>query len=175
MKEMIPYGRNAQYRKEIPMKIATLVIITRGNKILLGRKQGSPEIGKGTLNGPGGKIEKVDTSILDCAIRETKEELGIILNPMKIEKCAVIMFHAAGIPDFETHTYRTSDFIGEPRETESMVPEWHAVDAIPFERMLESDERWLPRVILGERFRANVYYRERAKGLMDIRFLPFEE
>ena len=39
------------------MKIATLGIITRGNQVLLGLKQGGSEIGDGTLNGPGGKHE----------------------------------------------------------------------------------------------------------------------
>lgn len=156
------------------MKIATLAIITRGNQILLGRKQGSPEIGEGTLNGPGGKFEsEKDSSILDCLVRETEEELTIELDRTKAGKVAIITFYAAGEPSFEVHTYRTSDFRGEPSETKSMVPEWHALDNIPYERMLESDRHWFPQLIQGETFNANVYYREKAKGFVSIEFFPF--
>ena len=160
------------------MKIATLAIITRvvreGRQILLGRKQGTPEIGEGTLNGPGGKMDSSDKTPLDCVVRETEEELGIKLDRTRTKKVAVITFYAGGEPDFEVHVYRTSHFTGEPRETESMVPEWHNVDAIPFDRMLESDAHWLPQCLDGEHFHANVYYRERAKGLLDIEFFYFD-
>lgn len=156
------------------MKVASLAIITQGNRILLGRKQGKPEIGEGTLNGSGGKQEPNET-ILECLIRETQEELDITLDSAKTEKVAIITFHAGGIPDFEVHVYRTSDFAGEPRETESMIPEWHALNAIPYERMLESDREWFPKIIAGERFCANVRYQERAKGFSGIEYLPFAE
>lgn len=158
------------------MKIATLAIITRGNKVLLGRKQGNPEIGENTLNGPGGKFEPAqgDRTILGCLFREVIEEFGIFLDLAKTEKVAVITFYAAGVPDFEVHVYRTSHFSGEPRETESMKkPEWHDIDSMPFVDMLESDKKWFPQLLRGEKFRANVYYRERAKGFENIEFLPF--
>lgn len=156
------------------MKIATLAIIIQEDDILLGRKQGSPEIGEGTINGPGGKQEP-DETIVECLIRETEEELGIVLDPAALEKVAVITFYAAGEPSFEVHTYRTSTFTGEPRETESMVPEWHSLDNIPYERMLESDRTWFPQIVRGEKFNANVYYKEKAKGFLGIEFLPFAE
>ncbi|MFZ2167386.1 MAG: 8-oxo-dGTP diphosphatase [Minisyncoccia bacterium] len=158
------------------MKIATLAIIERGNEILFGRKIGSPEIGKGTLNGPGGKMESVDKTILDCVIRETSEETGITLNPDKIEKIAIITFYAAGEPSFEVHVYRTSDFTGEPCETESMIPEWHNRNAIPYERMLEADPHFFPQLLRGEKFRTNVYYERKAEGFIKIDpFLPLND
>lgn len=156
------------------MKTATVAIIMRGSQILLGRKQGDPEIGEGTLNGPGGKIEPIDKTILDCLLRETEEELGIVLDPKKVEKVAIIIFYAADEPYMKVHFYRTSSFKNEPRETKSMVPEWHDIGKIPFERMLESDPHWFPQLIRGDRFCTNVYYREKAKGFLKIDpFLPF--
>jgi len=154
------------------MKMATLGIITRGNRVLLGLKRGGSEIGDGTLNGPGGKVE-VGETIKQCLVRETREEVGITLDPRKLEKVAVITFHAGGVPDFKVHVYRTSSFSGIPLETESMVPAWYDINALPVDRMLESDRAWFPKVIRGEKFRANVYYRERAKGFLKIVFLPF--
>ena len=156
------------------MKIATLGIITRGNQVLLGRKQGDSEIGEGTLNGPGGKQEPGE-SLVECLVRETEEEVGIVLDPTKVEKVAVITFYAGGIPDFEVHIFRTSDFSGEPRETKSMVPAWYDIKNLPLESMHDSDRAWFPQVVRGRKFHANVYYQERAKGFMKIDFLPFAD
>lgn len=156
------------------MKIATLGIITRGNQVLLGRKRGGSEIGEGTLNGPGGKQELGET-ILECLVREVEEEVGIVLEPTKVEKVAVITFHAGGVQDFEVHIFRTSDFSGEPRETEHMAPAWYDIKNLPVEDMLDSDRAWFPTVIRGRKFRANVYYQERAKGFLRIDFLPFAD
>ncbi|MBU6491010.1 NUDIX domain-containing protein [Patescibacteria group bacterium] len=156
------------------MKIATLAIITRGNDVLLGLKRGGSGIGDGTLNGPGGKQEAGET-ILECLIREVEEEVGVFVQPAMTEKVAIILFHAGAVPDFEVHVYRAHKFVGEPRETESMIPAWYDIDNLPIDRMLESDRMWFPQLIRGERFCANVYYQERAKGFLDIEFLPFAE
>ena len=53
------------------MKKATLGIITRENEILLEKRQGNPEIGVGTLNGPGGKQEP-DRAWLGRAVKGEK-------------------------------------------------------------------------------------------------------
>lgn len=156
------------------MKVATLAIVLRKSQILLGRKQGAPEIGDGTLNGPGGKLDPGET-ILQCLIRETEEEVGIRLDPMKVKKIAIITFCVGENhePDFKVHIYRTRHFTGEPRETKSMVPEWHSIFNIPYDRMLESDRSWFPRALYGDEFCANVYYRKRAKGFLGTDFFPF--
>ncbi len=156
------------------MRIATLAVIVRDGKILLGLKRGKPLIGAGTLNGPGGHLEPGET-ILECVIRETEEEVSIRLEPEKVEKVAVITFYSGGVPDFEVHTYRTNEFTGEPHETESMIPEWHDIDSLPVDRMLESDREWFPQLARGEKFNANVYYRSRARDFDRIEFLPFSD
>lgn len=158
------------------MKIATLGIITRGNKLLLGLKQGGSEIGDGLLNAPGGKFEpKKDTTILKCLLRGVEEEVGIVLDQAKVEKTAVITFYAGGVPDFEVHIFRSNIFTGEPHETTSMIPDWYDIDDLPFDDMHDSDHTWFPQAVRGRKFHANVYYRERAKGFINIEFLPFVE
>jgi hypothetical protein len=54
-----------------------------------------------------------------------------------------------------------------------MIPAWYAFDNIPFDRTYEADRHWLPKVLRGEKFCANVYYQDRAKGFDQIKFLPF--
>ncbi|MBI2003430.1 MAG: 8-oxo-dGTP diphosphatase [Parcubacteria group bacterium] len=153
------------------MKIATLAIVLRGNKVLLGHKK-KGEIGTGTLNGPGGKCED-DESLIDCVVRETREEIGIKLDRDRLKEIAVITFYAAGVPDFVVHVFRTHVFSGMPVETADMTPGWYDIINLPVERMLESDQEWFPKAIRGEKFRANVYYKRRATGFEKIEFFPY--
>ena len=153
------------------MKIATLALITKDNQVLLGYKK-KGEIGSKTLNGPGGKQEANET-LLECLLRETREELGIILADSKVEKMGVITFFDGDRPDFEVHIFHTNYFIGTPQETIDMIPDWYDIDNLPFDKMLESDREWFTRMLKGEKFNANVYYRERARDFDRIEFLPF--
>jgi 8-oxo-dGTP diphosphatase len=172
---MIPWRQTHNTLEDMYMKKATVAILKRGDRILLGRKQGSPEIGAGTLNGPGGKMEEPDRTLVDCVIRETREELGIELNPDSLKKVAIITFYAGETPYMEVHFYSSDDFLGEPSETKSMVPEWHEVDRIPFDRMLESDKDWFPKLLKGEKFNATVYYRGKAEGYIRTESFPFDD
>ena len=153
------------------MKIATLAIIVRENRVLLGYKK-KGEIGAQTLNGPGGKCEP-DETLEECVIRETNEEVGITLHEKDLNKTAVITFFAADKPDFEVHVYWTDTFDGVPIETIDMIPNWYDIDKVPYEKMLDSDRTWFAKAIDRETFRANVYYKHRAKEFERIEFLSY--
>jgi 8-oxo-dGTP pyrophosphatase MutT (NUDIX family) len=153
------------------MKTATLALITKDNQVLLGYKK-KGEIGTSTLNGPGGKQEANET-LLECLVRETREEVGIDIITDKVEKMGTITFFNGKNPDFEVHIFHTSHFIGEPKETLDMIPNWYDIDNLPFDKMLESDREWFTKMLKGEKFNANVYYLERAKYFNRIEFLPF--
>jgi ADP-ribose pyrophosphatase YjhB (NUDIX family) len=150
------------------MKQATLAVIVRHNYVLLGMKH-SGEIGVGTWNGPGGKVER-NESIVNCVIRETKEELGVILFPQYLQQIATIRFHANNTPDFEVKVFWTDRIVGNPKHTKDMRPRWFHVSALPLSEMLESDRYWFPRAVRKECFTADVYYRERAKHFERIVF-----
>ncbi|MHA2033071.1 MAG: NUDIX domain-containing protein, partial [Candidatus Kariarchaeaceae archaeon] len=60
---------------------ATLCFILHENEVLLIMKKRG--FGKGKLNGPGGKA-RLNETIVEAAIRETREETGLKpLNPLK--------------------------------------------------------------------------------------------
>lgn len=128
---------------------ATLVFVLRGEEILLIDKKTG--LGKGKVNGPGGKIDPGETPE-ECAVRECREELGIIVR--NLEYCGEHRFQFVDGYSIHVWVYRTRDFSGKPVETREARPLWVPVDEIPFERMWEDDRYWLPMLIRGERFQA---------------------
>ena len=57
-----------------PQQRATLLYVMCDGQILLIRKKRG--LGAGKINGPGGRIEDGESAI-ECAVRETEEEVGI--------------------------------------------------------------------------------------------------
>ena len=114
------------------MKIATLAIITRRSfpffrkEILLGEKK-KGEIGTGKLSPPGGKLDPGET-LMECAVRETREELEMELNPASLELVALIDFYAAGEIDFRVYVYRAKILSGKIHETADMIPKWYLLN-----------------------------------------------
>lgn len=152
------------------MKTATLALVCDGDEVLLAEKK-KGEIGTGILSGPGGKLDPGE-SLIECVIRETKEEWNIELHPEGLEQVAHIIFFAAGEPDFDVHIYKATRFSGDFSETaDAKIPERFAFTALPLERMFEGDRHWFARALSGEPFTANVYYKERAKEFDRIDFL----
>ena len=155
------------------MKLATLGIIVKDGKLLLGEKK-KGEIGVGVLSGPGGKCE-TDETLIECLVRETREELDIELDPTSLELVALIDFYNGDTVDFRVYVYRTEKFSGEVCETTDMIPGWYPVNALPFDRMYEADRHWFHKAASaapGTKFMANVFYRERAKKFDRIEMYP---
>lgn len=128
--------------------LATLVFVIRDGKILLIDKKTG--IGKGKINGPGGKLEHGE-SPEQCARRECFEELGIRVAGLQYGGQHRFQF----VDGLSIHVwvYRTSDFEGVPTESTEARPMWVPLDDIPFEQMWEDDGIWLPMLLRGERFR----------------------
>jgi len=153
------------------MHIATLGIILKDDKILLGEKR-KGEIGTGVLSGPGGKLELGET-LQECLARETREELEIELDPASLELVANIDFHNGDEVDFRVFVFLAKILSGEIHTTADMIPAWYPLTEATFKRAYESDRHWLPKAARGEKFDANVYYRSRARDFSRIEFFPF--
>lgn len=128
--------------------LATLVFVVQGDEILLINKKTG--LGKGKVNGPGGKVDPGETPE-HCAVRECHEELGITVS--NLEYCGEHRFQFVDGYSIHVWVYRTRDFTGAPVETREARPLWVPVDAIPYDEMWEDDRLWLPMVLRGERFR----------------------
>lgn len=124
---------------------ATLMFVVKDGQILLIEKKRGH--GHGKVNGPGGKIDPGE-SPLECAVRETEEELCISVKDAR--KVAELWFQMSDYPSLLCHVFLASNFHGEPTETEEAVPLWAPLDQIPYERMWEDDQHWLPLVLAGQ-------------------------
>jgi len=128
---------------------ANLVFLTRAGKVLLIHKKTG--LGKGKINGPGGKLEPGETA-MEAAVREVEEELRIV--PRNLEEAGTLRFHFLDGLKLHCVVFRGTEFTGEPVETREARPEWFSIDAIPFDRMWADDRHWLPQVLAGQIFEA---------------------
>lgn len=128
------------------MKLATLVFVRDGDKILLGLKKKG--FGAGKLNGFGGKVEPGE-SVEDAAVREVLEESGVLVDVGDLKSVGKICFKYPS-SDWLVHVFVAEKFSGLPVETSEMVPEWFDVSLLPLNKMWADDEFWLPSVLLGK-------------------------
>ncbi len=126
---------------------ATLMFIVKDGKVLLIEKLRG--IGMGKINGPGGKIDPGETPE-QCVVRECQEELHITpINPVKMGE---LWFSMSDIPDIHCHVFTASEYSGVPTQTEEAIPMWFPIQEIPWERMWEDDQHWLPQMLEGQKF-----------------------
>jgi mutator protein MutT len=133
------------------MKHVTLLFLQREGEILLAMKKRGFGVDK--WNGVGGKVEEGETYEA-AAIRECQEEIGV--TPRSLKKAGELHFH--DLPDTEhyCHLYTTTDWEGEPIETEEMSPQWFAQSDIPYSKMWPDDEIWIPLVLENKLFKGVV-------------------
>ena len=126
----------------------------RGKSVLLIRKLRGH--GAGKVNAPGGRVETGE-SVEACAMREVAEEVGIRVNALALR--ALLRYHdpAQGFA-MAGFAFVSSDFRGTLTRTAEADPFWCPIDGIPYDEMWENDRIWLPRVLQGERIRADFHY-----------------
>ncbi|RQG88808.1 8-oxo-dGTP diphosphatase [Natrarchaeobius halalkaliphilus] len=117
--------------------------------LLIEKRRG---LGQGWYNGPGGKLE-ADETPRECAVRETREEVDLAVDPDDLERAAELTFVLDGETHTFCHVYVTETFEGQPRESPEARPEWVAIEEVPYDRMWEDDRLWLPGVLEGRTVR----------------------
>ncbi len=133
----------------------TLVYLIRDHLVLLIEKKRG--LGKGFMNGVGGKVE-FNESIEDAARREVFEEVKVRVD--SLEKRGVILFtnKSENLEFLLVHVFVSKDFDGEPEETDEAKPVWYNINKMPFDKMWVDDKYWLPLVINGEFVYGEFYF-----------------
>lgn len=116
----------------------------------------------GKWNGVGGKFDegKGDKNILDAAIRETEEEIGVKVEDFK--KVAELSFRFPYKNEWnqDVHVFLAQKWIGNPEESEEMAPKWFKATEIPYKEMWDDDKYWLPHVLAGKKIEADFIFKE---------------
>lgn len=149
------------------MKQTTLCLLIKEGQVLLAMKKRG--FGVGRWNGAGGKFdsEKGDKSILDAAVRETEEEIGVrIKNP---EQAGLFNFKFEDKEkqqwNQQVYLFVAKEWEGDIRESEEMTPKWFCHNEIPYENMWPDDRHWMPHVLAGKKVEADFLFGDNDKIL----------
>ena len=133
------------------------------DEILLGEKLTG--IGIGKLVGAGGKVEPGE-DVLEAAVREVAEELGVTVDPADLEPISLITYPFVDRDEWSqrSHGFIARRWVGEPSASNELAPQWFDVTAIPFDRMWADAQTWLPNALGGKFIERTIAFR--ADGTM---------
>jgi 8-oxo-dGTP diphosphatase len=148
------------------MKTTTLCFLVRKGEVLLGMKKRGFGINK--WNGVGGKLI-VGETVEQAAIREIKEEIGVDVKESDLHNRGSLVFTFQEQPDWaqECYVFIVEQWSGEPTESEELRPEWHKIEALPFESMWIDDPLWLPLVLQGKNIKGEFVFSKTGAGLIE--------
>ena len=114
-------------------------------------------------NGYGGKWEDRDSTILDTAIRELKEEAGVVAKQEDLIQVAHVNFfwpgNTTGVRDMEVTFYLLKKYEGNPIETKEMgPPQLFSLINAPYKNLLPADELIIRNVMDGKDVLGRIYF-----------------
>lgn len=149
-----------------PLMQATILLLIRGDEVLLAMKK--RDFGVGKWNGVGGKPDPGPVADLAIAL---EEEIGIKATDL-IQVAVMNFYHLLSEKNWNQQVivYKTDRWIGEPTETEEMKPQWFKISQIPYSDMWPDDILWMPKVFTGSFVRASFLFDEN-QNLLEHCFL----
>src|SRR3989344_1874001 len=144
------------------MRKVTLCFLMKEGEILLAAKKRSLSgfsAAVGKWNGVGGKVAEGE-SLHSAAVREIGEEIGVRVDEKDLEQVGNIKFSFKDKPDWNQHVhiFVARSWIGEPSESEEMMPRWYKYHEIPYDSMWADDKHWLPLVLAGKKIEGEFHF-----------------
>lgn len=121
-----------------------------GTEVLLGLKRTG--FGTGKIVGIGGHVEPGENDA-EAVVREVREETGVELRQEDLTDAGVVQFVFPARPDWNMRTrlYTATKWLGEPEDSDEIMPAWFRINALPVDRMWQDADHWLPMVLEGRR------------------------
>ncbi len=118
-------------------------------RVLLGWKKRG--FGRGKYVGMGGKIEDGET-LKQATTREIKEEINVFVDEDDLSYAGRLLFKFPHKPswDHDVHVFVTEKWIGDPHESDEIQPGWFSSTNIPYGRMWDDAQYWLPQILSGQ-------------------------
>jgi len=148
---------------------AIICIILRGDSILL-QKKTPGRFGEGKWNGPGGKLRPGETPE-ECAVREVQEETNLRVRSLRLHGALSHYFGEKEEPDWIVYQFSTTEFEGEPEESDEGELRWFPLAEIPYSEMWQDDEHWLPLLLQGKDFTGEFHFNEEGTELLRFRIV----
>lgn len=121
-----------------------------GPEVLLGLKRTG--FGTGKIVGIGGHVEPGESEA-EAVVREVREETGVTVRQEDLADAGVVQFVFPAKPAWDMHTrlFTARRWVGEPEESDEIMPEWFRTGTLPVDRMWQDADHWLPVVLEGGR------------------------
>ncbi len=121
-----------------------------GPEVLLGLKRTG--FGAGKIVGIGGHVEPGESEA-EAVVREVREETGLTVRQEDLADAGVVQFVFPAKPAWDMHTrlFTARRWVGEPEESDEIMPEWFRTGTLPVDRMWQDADHWLPVVLEGGR------------------------
>ena len=126
-------------------------------ELLLGFKKRG--FGVGRWVGLGGHVEDGE-AYADAAAREVREESGLIVPVQSLGHMATLNFTFPARPSWDqvAEVFLTTEFAGEPAESDEVLPRWFGTSTLPFDAMWDDARYWVPLVLAGQRIISNIVF-----------------
>lgn len=143
--------------------IAWLVVQDESGRVLLGRRDGTSYM-NGLWGLPGGRVERGE-ALMDAAVREVEEEMGLSVEMTSLKPLSVSRFDIDGMQGTD-FLFLTRKWAGEPTPLDKTSEVgWFAPDALP-----DDCVPWLP-AVLNAHLTRGAWLTEQLDGVDGVQIL----
>jgi 8-oxo-dGTP diphosphatase len=139
--------------EEYPEKATLCYVFDDSEVLMIEKKRGH---GEGKIVGPGGVVEGHDSTVRHAATRETVEETAVV--PYSLEKVGELGLIFEGDLFQHVDVFTAEGYLGEPQETLEGEPDWYDMENLPYQRMWDTDDEWMPLMLQGQNFRGEFFF-----------------
>ncbi|OGC84588.1 hypothetical protein A3F55_00870 [Candidatus Adlerbacteria bacterium RIFCSPHIGHO2_12_FULL_53_18] len=149
------------------MQRSAYVCPLRGESVLLGQNRDGGAAGK--WSACGGKVNKNEW-VVAAARRELREESSLEVDEKHLVPSALVTTYRGSAAYYRLYIFTVKQWIGEPTDTSEMYNhQWFPFSQVPLKMMRPSDRQWLPLVLAGETFAADIYLDEDGEAVREIK------